>query len=68
MATKEEFLSTIKEGCIKGWQSHAVLASISGAQAILESNWGKSTLALQANNLFGIKGDYNGARRTMQQW
>lgn len=56
----EEFLSTIKEGCIQGWRDHAVLASISGAQAILESNWGKSTLALQANNLFGIKGDYNG--------
>lgn len=60
MATNEEFLSTIKEGCIQGWREHAVLASISGAQAILESNWGKSTLALQANNLFGIKGDYNG--------
>lgn len=56
----EEFLSTIKEGCIQGWRDHAVLASISGAQAILESNWGKSTLALQANNLFGIKGEYNG--------
>lgn len=61
MATNEEFLSTIKGGCIQGWREHAVLASISGAQAILESNWGKSTLALQANNLFGIKGDYNGA-------
>lgn len=56
----EEFLSTIKEGCIQGWRDHAVLASISGAQAILESNWGKSTLALKANNLFGIKGKYNG--------
>ena len=50
MATNEEFLSTIKEGCIQGWRGHAVLASISGAQAILESNWGKSTLALKANN------------------
>jgi hypothetical protein len=66
MATNEEFLSTIKEGCIQGWREHAVLASISGAQAILESNWGKSTLALQANNLFGIKGDYNGASLTVE--
>ena len=66
MATNEEFLSTIKEGCIQGWREHAVLASISGAQAILESNWGKSTLALKANNLFGIKGDYNGASLTVE--
>ena len=66
MATNEEFLSTIKEGCKQGWREHAVLASISGAQAILESNWGKSTLALQANNLFGIKGDYNGASFTIE--
>lgn len=66
MATNEEFLSTIKEGCIQGWRDHAVLASISGAQAILESNWGKSTLALKANNLFGIKGDYNGASLTVE--
>lgn len=66
MATNEEFLSTIKEGCIQGWREHAVLASISGAQAILESNWGKSTLALHANNLFGIKGDYNGESLTVE--
>lgn len=66
MATNEEFLSTIKEGCIQGWREHAVLASISGAQAILESNWGKSTLALKANNLFGIKGDYNGESLTVE--
>ena len=66
MATNEEFLSTIKEGCIQGWRDHAVLASISGAQAILESNWGKSTLATKANNLFGIKGDYNGESLTVE--
>lgn len=54
------FLDEIKQGCLDGWRSHAILPSISGAQAILESNWGKSTLALQANNLFGIKGEYNG--------
>ena len=30
------------------------------AQAILESGWGTSTLTTQANNMFGIKGSYNG--------
>ncbi|KNB70138.1 peptidoglycan hydrolase [Brevibacillus reuszeri] len=33
-----------------------VPASLTIAQAILESNWGKSGLAVNANNLFGIKG------------
>ena len=35
-------------------------ASVMIAQAILESGWGTSTLTTQANNMFGIKGSYNG--------
>lgn len=62
----EDFLSAIKQGCLDGWLSHAILPSISGAQAILESNWGKSKLALKANNLFGIKGEYNGESLTVE--
>ena len=34
-----------------------VLASLTVAQAILESGWGASALAKQANALFGIKAD-----------
>ncbi|HGF8028620.1 N-acetylmuramoyl-L-alanine amidase [Enterococcus faecium] len=34
---------------------YGVLPSIILGQAILESNWGKSTLARKYNNLFGIK-------------
>ena len=34
---------------------YGVLTSIILGQAILESNWGKSTLASKYNNLFGIK-------------
>lgn len=33
-----------------------ILASLTIAQAILESGWGKSALATKGNNLFGIKG------------
>lgn len=40
-------------------------ASVMLAQAILESAWGQSDLATQGNNLFGIKGDYNGAYVSM---
>ncbi|MCH4009178.1 glycoside hydrolase family 73 protein [Companilactobacillus sp.] len=42
-----------------------VYASVMLAQAILESAWGQSDLATQGNNLFGIKGDYNGAYVSM---
>ena len=44
-------------------------ASVMIAQAILESGWGQSTLTTQANNMFGIKGSYNGQyveMRTME--
>ncbi|WP_179394906.1 glycoside hydrolase family 73 protein [Lacticaseibacillus absianus] len=37
-------------------KQYQVRASITLAQAILESDWGQSTLASQYHNLFGIKG------------
>jgi predicted nucleic acid-binding Zn ribbon protein len=36
-------------------KEHNLYPSIMVAQAILESGWGKSGLAIEANNLFGIK-------------
>jgi len=41
-------------------QGQEILPSIIIAQAILESNYGKSELAVNANNLFGMKGRYHG--------
>jgi uncharacterized protein YgiM (DUF1202 family) len=38
------------------------------AQAILESGWGASTLTTTANNMFGIKGSYNGQYVTMDTY
>ncbi|KRO00445.1 glycoside hydrolase family 73 protein [Companilactobacillus kimchiensis] len=38
-------------------REYSVLPSITIAQAILESNWGTSSLASQYNNYFGIKGE-----------
>lgn len=45
-----------------------VLASLTIAQAILESSWGESELAVNANNLFGIKSsaDWKGATYTRE--
>ena len=40
---------------------YGVPASITIAQAILESGWGKSELARSANNYFGIKVPSSGA-------
>ncbi|AOO74923.1 mannosyl-glycoprotein endo-beta-n-acetylglucosaminidase [Latilactobacillus curvatus] len=59
------FISSIHDGAISSWRKYGVLPSVSGAQAILESGWGQSTLATYGNNLFGIKGTYNGQYVTM---
>lgn len=57
----QAFLDSIHQGSINGWNKYGVLPSTVAAQAILESGWGASSLTTLANNLFGIKGDYNGA-------
>lgn len=54
------FLANIKQGSLNGWHTYKILPSISAAQAVLESGWGKSQLAILGNNLFGIKGSYKG--------
>lgn len=61
----QAFLMIIKQAAIDGWKKYGVLPSVTAAQAILESGWGKSTLATEAYNLFGIKGSYNGQSVTM---
>ena len=56
-----DFIDSIKDYAIQDYQTSKVLPSITIAQAILESGWGKSTLSLKANNLFGIKkGNWTG--------
>lgn len=51
--TEEKFIQSIVDS-LKG-QKLNILPSVTIAQAILESNWGKSSLAREAYNLFGIK-------------
>lgn len=77
---KENFINLVKDGAIDGHKNHGIFASVTIAQAILESGWGESTLSIKAKNLFGIKafddctGDYvtmdtteyyNGMRQTV---
>lgn len=65
MSYQTNFINQVKNGAIKGWENHQILPSISIAQAILESDWGRSGLATKANNLFGIKGNYQGESVTV---
>ncbi len=62
----QAFLLSIKQAAQDGWRQYGVLPSVTAAQAILESAWGKSGLATKGHNLFGIKGSYNGQSVVMR--
>lgn len=62
----ENFINETYEEAIKQMLKHKIPASVTLAQCILESNWGRSLLALNANNYFGIKGQYNGKSYTVE--
>ncbi|AKP03314.1 glycoside hydrolase family 73 protein [Companilactobacillus pabuli] len=51
------FVKKVAPYAVELGQEYGVLPSITIAQAILESDWGTSTLASQYNNYFGIKGE-----------
>lgn len=59
-----EFIATVGPMAQEDMNNTGVLASITIAQAILESNWGESGLTKNANNMFGIKAgkSWTGAR------
>ena len=52
-----EFIESIEQQAYENYKKYGILPSITIGQAILESGWGKSQLALDHNNLFGIKAD-----------
>lgn len=59
--TNAEFVEKIGVLASEDMKKSGILASLTIAQAILESAWGTSALAQAPNyNLFGIKGTYNG--------
>ncbi len=53
--TNEEFIRTIAPMAVKDMKKTGILASVTMAQAIHESAYGTSSLALEGKNLFGIK-------------
>lgn len=60
LAEQKAFLDLIVPLAQKEARRAGILASLTIAQAIVESDWGRSILATQGFNFFGIKGDYLG--------
>lgn len=59
---EEKFVQSVVD-CLKGKKLN-ILPSVTIAQAILKSGWGKSELATHAHNLFGIKASKDWKRKT----
>lgn len=55
MSKTSIFIDKIGKMATLDMKNTGILASLTIAQAILESGWGESTLTVNANNLFGIK-------------
>ena len=52
---KDRFISVVGEMAREDMRKNGILASFTIAQAIHETGWGTSNLAVRGNNLFGIK-------------
>lgn len=65
---QEKFLATIGPLAKADMAQSGILASVTIAQAILESGWGKSELATNAKNLFGMKCSLSGNTWSGSTW
>jgi len=62
MATAQDnFINKIAPHAVVAMKDHGILASLTIAQAILESSWGKASIG---NNIFGIKASPNWKGKT----
>lgn len=69
--TNSEFIEKTAALAVADWKKTGViLPSVTIAQAILESGWGKSTLTVKGNALFGIKAgkSWTGRRLNCSTW
>lgn len=65
--TTDELIEMLGQYAHEDMQESGILASVTVAQALLESGWGKSQLSATYNNYFGIKkgSNWNGPTVTM---
>lgn len=66
--SEKDAVSVIGELCREDMKKSGILASISAAQFILESGYGKSELGQNANNMFGMKKSLSGNTWTGSTW
>lgn len=66
MSHEQDFIKKVAPHAVQAMKEDGILASLTIAQAILESDWGRSGLTKKANNLFGIKGSYKGDSEKME--
>lgn len=65
---KANFINKIGPLAKGNYKRTGILASVTMAQAILESGWGQSTLAENGNNLFGMKISLSGNNWSGSAW
>lgn len=63
-----QFIATMGPIAQANYRESGVLASVTLAQAILESGWGKSELAQKGNNMFGMKTNLSGNTWSGSVW
>jgi flagellum-specific peptidoglycan hydrolase FlgJ len=56
MPAQQAFIDQVAPGAVAAQRQYGVPAAVTIAQAIDESGWGQSSLAIRDHNLFGIKG------------
>lgn len=62
------FINRIAKDSIEIARDAGIFPSVLIAQAGLESDWGRSSLSTTYNNLFGIKGSFNGQTANLETW
>ncbi|WP_283678133.1 glucosaminidase domain-containing protein [Lentilactobacillus sp. Marseille-Q4993] len=65
-SVETDFINIMKDPVIQVSRENHLYASVMMAQAMLESNSGQSDLSIEANNFFGVKGNYDGESVTMR--
>lgn len=68
MTDTKIFINKMGPLATKDYRTSGILASVTLAQAILESGWGTSELSLKANNYFGMKKNLSGNTWPNSTW
>lgn len=66
--TTQEFINAVGPIAREDYRKTGVLASVTLAQAINESGWGKSGLTQSSNNMFGMKTSLSGNNWSGSAW